>query len=118
MNQMHPYLYAGLPTSAFKRLKKGRENSVIETVCNSVTSHLKITIDQMVGASRKAEINEARQIAILIISQKHQWIRLVDIAKYFNRHHSTILYNRDVSLDYIKTNKYFKALYLKIATNN
>lgn len=102
---MSPLIYAGLPK--FKRIsfilgfKETHKN--IDAITSHICQALGLNQELLKSPLRKREYTVGRMIAIGI-SVHTLDLKLVQIGKFFNRDHSTIIYNRDLFNDLLSIN--------------
>jgi len=108
---MNSYVFAGLPQQEATKIVHQKDNKLMLNVVNAICIEMNLTKDDITSKSRKRELAEARQIAILIITENYPSIIQKQIETFFNMDRSTVSYNKDTCADYIRTNKYFKAKY-------
>jgi chromosomal replication initiator protein len=79
-------------------------------VVEVVQEEYNVDFDSLSGKSRKANVREARQLAIHFL-HKHLGVSINKSAKLFNRHHSTAIHGNYVVANEIATNKLYQRRY-------
>lgn len=94
---------------AIVRAKQERQGGItVEGIQDAVAKHFGITIDALIGTSRKREIVQARQLAMYLI-KKYIELSLKSIGAAFgNRDHSTVIHACQVVADLTQTDANFK----------
>jgi chromosomal replication initiation ATPase DnaA len=72
------------------------ETKIVMTICK----YFKVDYNEVLSNNNRREISMARMFSIGIISKVSK-MKVVQIGKMFNKHHSTIIYNRDLFFDLI-----------------
>lgn len=104
--------YSGVQLAAPYCMRNPKKRTDQETACiikKVVSDFTGISISQMESTSRKREINEARQIAMVLI-RKHTQLTLAKVGDCFGgKDHSTILSAKKKVSDLYDTEKRFRA---------
>lgn len=105
---MNSMIYVGLPSNIqFCSRGNIKSNDPLEII-KSVCYVLNVSIEDIIGKTRKREVVEARYIAIGIIFNSNDRITKVNIGKIFNRDHSTVIYSLRIFDDLLSCDKSFK----------
>lgn len=83
-------------------------------ICQVVSKHLSVSIEDMKSKSRKREYVTARQFSISFMRKQGQ--TLTSIGNYFNMDHSSVMHNLRALQDLIDTDKIFNGLFEKVKT--
>lgn len=104
---MNPMLYVGLkPTDQNKVLLKAKKTTK-ENILATVAYIYGISQVELISPSRKIPLPEARCICIGLILKFNQ-VTVMDMGKIMGkRHHSTIIYNRELFEDLFNSDKPF-----------
>jgi len=79
-----------------------------------ISAHYNISVEQIIGASRKREIIIARQIA-MYLSRSHTSHSLKSIGDHFGgKDHSTVVHSLKTVEDLLATDKVFQATFSDI----
>lgn len=102
---MTPEIYVGLSIQSKNKFRKGAVNTIID----SVSEILNVTVESIKSQSRKRDIVEARQICIGLVLEHDKLISLSKLGQILGgRDHSTMIYSRQTYNDLYQTNKIFK----------
>ena len=111
------YVAPGLPERALKRILKPLieiEEDKAKRIINLVVQEFGISHYELMSKCRKRYIVLPRQVAMSLISN-YTNLTLKNIGKLFGgRDHSTVLYAIDTVQNLCDTDKYFKAIYIKL----
>lgn len=110
---MTPYIYTGLMPqdrrSFYRKMIEPKENQIIQIV----EKHTGISKDLMSGRSHLQEIVMARHLAMLLIRERIK-LSLKEIARIFNRDHSTVLSSIKSAENRIEFDADFRNIYNKV----
>ena len=91
-------------------IKTDSQDLSIENIKKMVAAHQGITLEAMVGTSRKREIVQARQIA-MFLAKKFTQYSLKTIGSHFgNRDHSTVIHSCSTVDNLMVTERKFKTI--------
>ena len=85
-----------------------------KTIIKIVAKNMNVTVDAMVGKSRKREYVDARRMAMVLIKENIKDMSLSQIGKLFMRDHSTVIYAINTFYDLIEYNKNLRQIYLNL----
>lgn len=112
---MNPYIYAGLNNNRRQRYLRLLEitkientNTTMDYILNSVSCCFKTAPEEIKSANRNHDLVKMRTLAINLIRVREPRLPLKAIGAYFNRDHSTIIYNLNLYNDLIGFNKPFQ----------
>lgn len=102
-----------------RRIRPPRPNPVgfyekMDIVLSAVSDIYNVPISDILSNVRKREFVEPRQIAICLIIEHIEKIKLVTVGHRFNRNHATVIYSKHTAKDLIDTNRAIKYRYDKI----
>ena len=90
------------------KVKSEQQGATIEGIQQIVADYFKISVDSIIGSSRKRELVQARQLAMYLI-KKYMEMPLKSIGVAFgNRDHSTVIHACQVVADLSQTDAKFK----------
>lgn len=94
-----------------------------DILISKVMANFNIHIHLVKGKSRQGDIVKVRHLCIYFLCEKfnnlqetdNKYLTLKQIAKYFNRDHSTIIHAREAVRDRMHTDKAYNELFNKIS---
>lgn len=113
---MTPYIFAGLPDFKKQSYRIGLPEKIsgIDSLVHHVFAKLGLDVKTGLSPSRKKEYVTARMISIGILVKTDRSLTLKQIGSFFNRDHSTVVYNRDLFENLLSVNDKFLIDQLKI----
>lgn len=110
---MTPYIYTGLMPqdrrSFYRKMIEPKENHIIQIVENNTS----ISKNLMSGRSHLQEIVAARHLAMLLIRKRIK-LSLKEIARIFNRDHSTVASSIKSAENRVEFDSDFRNIYNKV----
>ena len=103
------YIYAGLPPIKKQDYFFTLSKMSYQIVVSVVSQRLCLNPLEILGRTKPADLAKARTIIFYILATSGKY-NLCEIGREFKKHHSTILYNRNACIDWMKVDKKFKAL--------
>jgi len=85
-----------------------------DLIIEKASEILGLTTEMVKSRSRKTELTEARFICVHHILKANPKITTLALGKIFDRHHSTIIYMREIYDVLIKSDKEFNKKALKV----
>ena len=103
---INPLIFLGLDDFTKKCAIIGVEANSETKIVMAISDYFKVDYNKIIGKDNRSEISIARMFSIGIISKVSK-MKVVEIGKMFNKHHATIIYNREQFFDliYIKDAK-------------
>jgi chromosomal replication initiator protein len=84
--------YWSMPSLRERQKAMKEKNNYVDNIIKEICKFYYLSVDEVIGKSRKREIVKARFIAIYIIRMETDF-KLSAIGRIFNRDHSTILHS-------------------------
>lgn len=96
--------------------KREKNKEAFNIVCEALVKYYDIPFGQLANKTRKRPICEKRQM-LHFLAYKYSGFSTIEIGKYTNRSHATVLYSKKAMSNLLETDKHILSQYIDLCNN-